>query len=253
MKKKVIVVMPAYNAEKTVKMTYNEIPFDIVDEVILVDDASQDRTVDIAKTLDMHVIEHNVNMGYGANQKSCYAEALRRKADVVVMLHADYQYKPACMREMIQLILEDKADAVLGSRIFGGGTREGGMPIWKYYGNRLLNSIQNKIYGLNLSDYSTGYKAYTGELLQAISFHLNRNDFIFDEEMNSQIVIMGFRLAMIPIPTKYFEEASSVDFRTSVHYGVWTLITLAKHLLHKLKIKKSPLFEREINPKEDAK
>lgn len=245
--------MPAYNAEKTVKMTYNEIPFDIVDEVILVDDASQDSTVDIAKTLDMHVIEHHVNMGYGANQKSCYTEALRRKADVVVMLHADYQYKPACMREMIQLILEDKADAVLGSRIFGGGTREGGMPIWKYYGNRLLNSIQNKVYGLNLSDYSTGYKAYTGELLRAIPFHLNRNDFIFDEEMNSQIIIMGFRLEMIPIPTKYFEEASSVDFRTSVHYGVWTLITLARLLLHKLKIKKSSLFKREINPKEDTR
>ena len=234
--------MPAYNASKTVEMTYNEINKGVVDDILLVDDCSQDDTVEKAKKLGIKVIAHSKNMGYGANLKTCFTEALKMGADIIIMLHPDFQYSPRHLDKMVEVLKNGEADAVLGSRILEGGALEGGMPIYKYLGNLLLNFIQNLAYGLKLSDYATGYKAYKREVLEKIPFHLNNNGFLFDEEMNTQMVHFGFKIAQIPISTKYFDEASTVNFITSLYYGIGTVWTVLKWLLHRAGIIRFAIF-----------
>ncbi len=250
MKKKSIVVMPAYNAAKTLEMTYNDINREVVDEIILVDDGSRDNTVEIARKLGLTVFAHPVNIGYGANLKTCFTLALGLGADIVIVIHPDYQYCPKHLDKMVEIIEKDEADAVLGSRILGGAALEGGMPKYKYLGNLLLNFIQNSAYGLKLSDYASGYKAIKREVLEKLPYQLNRNDFVFDEEINTQIIHFGFRLTQIPVPTRYFKEASSVNFFTSLHYGIWTILLLLKWLLHKSGLKKIGIFSEK--PKSDT-
>lgn len=251
MRKKVVVVMPAYNAAKTIERTHKEINKEVVDGIILVDDCSQDNTAEIARKLGIKVIVHPKNRGYGGNLKTCFRAALEMDADIIVMLHPDYQYSPKCLDKMAEILANKKADAVLGSRILGGSALEGGMPLYKYLANKLLSSIQNFAYGLNLSDYATGYKAFTREVLEKVPFHLNSEGFIFDEEISTQIVHFGFRLTQIPIPTKYFDEASTVNFMTSLQYGIETVWTVLKWLIHKTGIIKFSIFCEK--PKNSAK
>ena len=222
--KKVVVVLPAYNAEKTLEQTYKEIPFDFVDEVVLVDDNSTDGTVNEAKRIGInHVILHEKNKGYGGNQKSCYSKALELQADIVVMLHPDYQYTPKLLISMIALIGNDLYPVVFGSRILGKGALRGGMPIYKYIANRFLTFFQNLMLGQKLSEYHTGYRAFSMDVLKAIDFTYNSDDFIFDNEMIAQIFYLGFDIAEVTCPTKYFEEASSINLKRSTIYGLGVL------------------------------
>ena len=232
MSKKVIVVMPAFNAEKTLEMTYRDIPAGVADEIILVDDASRDRTVEMAHRLGLAVLAHPYNRGYGGNQKTCYTEALRRGADVVVMLHPDYQYAPQLLPEMIAPILAGQADMVLGSRLLHDEAIKGGMPRWKWLGNRMLTSIQNLALDQSLSEYHTGYRAYSRHTLEVVPFMRDSEDFVFDQEFVVQAFRLGLRVGEIPIPTKYFLEASSVSFQNSVIYGLKTLYLLLRYILH---------------------
>jgi glycosyltransferase involved in cell wall biosynthesis len=225
---KVIVVMPAYNAARTLVRTYREIPADVVDHVILVDDLSRDDTVAVAQLLNLQVVVHRQNLGYGGNQKTCYDTALAEGAEVVVMLHPDYQYDATRIPELIEPILADKADMMLGSR-FLGDPLAGGMPRWKYLANRFLTGLENRVFRLGLSEYHSGYRAYSRELLETIDYHANSDDFVFDQELVSQVVAAGLRIGEIPVPTRYFTEASSVNFRRSVVYGLGTLRTLLAH------------------------
>jgi glycosyltransferase involved in cell wall biosynthesis len=225
---KVIVVMPAYNAARTLVRTYREIPSDVVDHVILVDDLSRDDTVAVAQLLDLQVVVHRQNLGYGGNQKTCYDTALAEGARVVVMLHPDYQYDATRIPELIAPILDGKADMMLGSR-FLGDPLAGGMPRWKYLANRFLTGLENRVFGLRLSEYHSGYRAYSRGLLEAIDYHANSDDFVFDQELVSQVVLAGLRIGEIAVPTRYFTEASSVNFRRSVVYGLSTLRTLRRH------------------------
>jgi glycosyltransferase involved in cell wall biosynthesis len=225
---RVIVVMPAYNAAQTLVRTYSDIPAGVVDHVILVDDLSRDDTVSIAKLLDIQVVVHRQNTGYGGNQKTCYDTALAEGAEVVVMLHPDYQYDATRIPELIAPILGDEADMMLGSR-FLGDPLAGGMPRWKYVANRFLTEAQNRVYGLRMSEYHTGFRAYSRRVLEAIDYHTNSDDFVFDQELVGQVVRAGFRIGEIPVPTRYFAEASSVNFRRSVVYGLATLRTLVAH------------------------
>ena len=225
---KVVVVMPAYNAARTLVRTYRDIPPGVVDHVILVDDLSRDDTVAVAELLNLQVVVHRQNLGYGGNQKTCYATALAEGADVVVMLHPDYQYDATRIPELIAPILAGEADMVLGSR-FLGDPLAGGMPRWKYVANRFLTGLQNRVYGLGLSEYHTGFRAYSRKLLETIDYRANSNDFVFDQELVGQVVRAGFRIAEVPVPTRYFAEASSVNFRRSVVYGLSTLQTLLHH------------------------
>jgi glycosyltransferase involved in cell wall biosynthesis len=225
---RVIVVMPAYNAAQTLVRTYSDIPAGVVDHVILVDDLSRDDTVSIAKLLDIQVVVHRQNTGYGGNQKTCYDTALAEGAEVVVMLHPDYQYDATRIPELIAPILGDEADMMLGSR-FLGDPLAGGMPRWKYVANRFLTEAQNRVYGLRMSEYHTGFRAYSRRVLEAIDYHANSDDFVFDQELVGQVVRAGFRIGEIPVPTRYFAEASSVNFRRSVVYGLATLRTLVAH------------------------
>jgi glycosyltransferase involved in cell wall biosynthesis len=241
--KKVIVVLPAYNAEKTLETTYNEIPFDIVDEVILVDDASTDHTVMVAKKLDIKTIVHAQNLGYGGNQKSCYRAALEQKADIVVMLHPDYQYTPKLIPAMTHLLASAEYDVVLGSRILGGKAMKGGMPLYKYISNRFLTLTQNVLMGAKLSEYHTGYRAFTREVLETIPLYDNSNDFLFDNQMLSQILYAGFRVGEITCPAKYFPEASSINFSRSLRYGFGCLATAVRFRLNKSHIWKDRMFE----------
>ena len=242
--KKLIIVLPAYNAEATLRRTYAEIPFDIVDEVILVDDASDDRTSEVARDLGIHhVIRHVKNRGYGANQKTCYDKALQLGADIIIMLHPDYQYTPKLIPAMASIVASDVYPAVLGSRILGGGALRGGMPLYKYISNRFLTHFQNILIGQKLSEYHTGYRAYSRGVLQRINYHANSDNFAFDNQFLSQIFMAGFLVAEITCPTKYFEEASSTDFRASVVYGLSVLKTSLIHFLHKNGLKKSPLYD----------
>jgi glycosyltransferase involved in cell wall biosynthesis len=227
----VIVVMPAYNAAQTLVRTYRDIPAGVVHHVILVDDVSKDDTVAIAKLLDIQVVVHRQNTGYGGNQKTCYDTALAEGAQVVVMLHPDYQYDATRIPDLIAPILAGEADMMLGSR-FLGDPLAGGMPRWKYVANRFLTTAQNRVYGLRLSEYHTGFRAYSRELLEAIDYHANSDDFVFDQELVGQVVRAGFRIGEIPVPTRYFAEASSVNFGRSVVYGLATLRSLASHLRH---------------------
>jgi glycosyltransferase involved in cell wall biosynthesis len=225
---KVIVVMPAYNAARTLVRTYREIPSEVVDHVILVDDLSRDDTVAVAELLALQVVVHRQNLGYGGNQKTCYDTALAEGAEVVVMLHPDYQYDATRIPELIASIVEGRADMMLGSR-FLGDPLAGGMPRWKFVANRFLTALENRVFGLSLSEYHSGYRAYSRKLLETIDYHANSNDFVFDQELVSRVVLAGFRIGEIPVPTRYFTEASSVNFRRSVVYGLGTLRTLLRH------------------------
>ncbi|GAB4447209.1 MAG: glycosyltransferase family 2 protein [Bacteroidia bacterium] len=242
--KKIVVVLPAYNAELTLEKTYNEIPFDIVDEVVLVDDCSKDNTIEVAKKIGIqHIIRHDVNKGYGGNQKTCYDTALKLGADIVIMLHPDYQYTPKLIHSMAYLIANDVYPVVLGSRILGGGALKGGMPLYKYVFNRFLTLTQNLIIWEKLSEYHTGYRAFSRQVLETINYHANSDDFVFDNQMLSQIFYAGFEVAEITCPTKYFPEASSINFRRSVKYGMGVLKTSVIHRLNKWGILHSAIYQ----------
>ena len=229
--KKVIVVMPAYNAEKTLCRTYREIPTNVVDQVILVDDSSSDETVKTAIALGIETIVHQQNLGYGANQKTCYTAALERGADIVVMLHPDYQYTPKLITAMAYLLESGEFDVVLGSRILGGKAMSGGMPLYKYVSNRLLTFAQNILLGAKLSEYHTGYRAFTRKVLETIPWDKNSNDFVFDNQMLCQIIYFGFRIAEITCPARSFAEASSINFVRSMKYGLGCLSTALRFRL----------------------
>lgn len=242
--KKITIVLPAYNAAKTLEKTYKEIPFDIVDEVILVDDRSKDNTVDVAKNLGIHhVIVHNENKGYGGNQKSCYNKALEIDSDIVVMLHPDYQYTPKLIHSMCYIIANDVYPVVFGSRILGMGALKGGMPVYKYVANRFLTLFQNTLMKQKLSEYHTGYRAFSKEVLQKIKYNLNSDDFIFDNQMIAQIFFAGFDIAEVTCPTKYFEEASSINLKRSTIYGLGVMRTSLYYFLQKIGLAKFKIFE----------
>jgi glycosyltransferase involved in cell wall biosynthesis len=242
-KKIITVVLPAFNAEKTLEQTYREIPFDIVDNVILVDDLSKDHTIEVARKLGIkHLVTHAENKGYGGNQKSCYDKALELKSDIVVMLHPDYQYTPLLIHSMSYLIANGVYEVVLGSRILGKGAMREGMPVYKYIANRFLTFFQNVMLGQKLSEYHTGYRAFSGNVLKKINYSVNSDDFIFDNEMIAQIFFAGFEIAEITCPTKYFEEASSINFRRSTIYGIGVLLVSLKYRLQKWGIAKFKIF-----------
>lgn len=242
--KKIIVVLPAYKAEKTLIETYNEIPFDIVDEVILVDDNSPDNTIKIAQSLGIkHIIKHERNTGYGGNQKTCYNKALELGADIIIiMLHPDYQYTPKLIHSMAYLIANGVYPVVIGSRILGKGALKGGMPLYKYIANRFLTFTQNLLMNQKLSEYHTGYRAYNKEVLESIDYNKNSDDFIFDNQFLAQIFDKNYEIAEITCPTKYFDDASSINFKRSLKYGFGVLGVSLKYFLHKNKIAKSKLF-----------
>jgi glycosyltransferase involved in cell wall biosynthesis len=242
--KRIVVVLPAYNAGKTLEQTYKEIPFDIVDDVILVDDASKDNTSALGASLGIqHIIRHDQNKGYGGNQKSCYNKALEIGADIVVMLHPDYQYTPKLLRAMCGMIAEGVYPVAFGSRILGNGSRKGGMPLYKYVANRFLTAFQNILLGQKLSEYHTGYRAYTAEALKRISYQNNSDDFVFDNEVIAQLFMAGFEIGELTCPTRYFEEASSINFGRSVTYGLGVLRVSFVYRLHKWKLIQSRLFQ----------
>lgn len=241
--KKVVVVLPAYNAAKTLEQTYNEIPFDIVDDVILVDDASRDNTIQVAQQLGIqHIVRHEKNKGYGGNQKSCYRKALELNADIVIMLHPDYQYTPKLIPAMAGIIANGVYPVVLGSRILGKGALKGGMPLYKYVFNRMLTLMQNFIINEKLSEYHTGYRAFSKEVLTNINLEANSDDFVFDNEMLSQIFYKGYPIAEVTCPTKYFEEASSINFKRSAEYGLGCLRVSMVYRLCKWGLMKSNLY-----------
>lgn len=242
--KKVVIVMPAYRASLTLERTYKEIPFDIVDEVILVDDYSPDNTAEVAKGIGIqHVIRHDVNKGYGGNQKTCYTKALEIGADIVVMVHPDYQYTPKLIRAMVSIIGEDLYPVVFGSRILGKGALKGGMPLYKYIANRFLTLSQNILMSQKLSEYHTGYRAFSREVLQAVPFQKCDDDFIFDNEMIAQIFAKGYEIAEVTCPTKYFDEASSINFMRSSKYGLGVLRVSFRYFLNNLGIFKWDLLK----------
>jgi glycosyltransferase involved in cell wall biosynthesis len=237
---KVVVVMPAYNAGSTLRLTYEELPKESVNLVILVDDGSKDRTLEIARELGLEIFVHDKNYGYGANQKTCYTEALKAGADIVVMVHPDYQYDPTLVPQMIEPIVKGEADVVLGSRLKGGGSAIAqGMPWWKFIANRFLTGVENSCFGLRLSEYHTGYRAFSREVLEAVNFRMNSDGFVFDQEIVAQVVATGFRIAEIPVPVRYFPEASSASFGASCVYGFKILWVVARYLLHRTRLKRS--------------
>jgi glycosyltransferase involved in cell wall biosynthesis len=232
--KKIIVVMPAFNAARTLERTYRELPLDLVDEVLLVDDSSADNTVEISKALGVTNFLHEKNLGYGANQKTCYRQALARGADIVVMVHPDYQYSPKLVTPLVAMIAFGEYDVVIASRILGNGALEGGMPLYKYIANRFLTAFQNLLIGQKLSEYHTGYRAFARQVLESLPLEDNTNDFLFDNEVLAQIVFFQFRIGEISCPTRYFEEASSINFARSVKYGFGVLSTSLKYRLQKM-------------------
>jgi glycosyltransferase involved in cell wall biosynthesis len=241
--KKVVVVLPAYNASETLQKTYEEIPFDIVDEVVLVDDNSLDSTLKVAKVLGIkHILKHDENKGYGANQKSCYKKALSLNADIIIMLHPDYQYTPKLIHSMAYLIANDVYPVVMGSRILGKGALNGGMPIYKYIANRFLTLFQNILIGQKLSEYHSGFRAFSAEVLNSLNLEHNSDDFIFDNQMLCQIFNKGFEIAEITCPTKYSSESSSINFQRSVTYGLGVMKVSLQYFLHKKKLKSSKVF-----------
>jgi len=243
--KKIVVVLPAYNAEKTLEKTYKEIPFDIVDEVILVDDLSSDKTVSVGQELGIkHIIQHQKNKGYGGNQKSCYNKALEINADIVVMLHPDYQYTPKLLRSMCYLIADGNYEVVIGSRILGNGALKGGMPLYKYIANRFLTLSQNILMWQKLSEYHTGYRAFTANVLTSINYNVNSDDFVFDNQMIAQIFKAGFEIAEITCPTKYFEEASSINLSRSMKYGFGVLSVSFAYFFDTIGLAKSKIFRK---------
>ena len=243
--KKLVVIMPAFNAEKTVRRTYSELPHEYVDEVILVDDASKDNTPAISRELGIGTIIHMENKGYGGNQKTCYREAVRRGADIVVMVHPDYQYSPRLVTAMASMIASGHYDIVLGSRILGGTALKGGMPLYKYIANRFLTLIDNMVLGVKLSEYHTGFRAFTREVLETLPLNENSDDFVFDNEMLVQAVYFDFRIGELSCPTRYLREASSISFRRSVKYGFGVIATLIKYILSKLSLKRFAIFSNQ--------
>jgi len=233
-KSKVVVVMPAYNAAKTLHMTYADLPREMVDLVILVDDGSSDETAKVARDLGLELFVHNRNYGYGANQKTCYREALRAGADIVVMVHPDYQYDPTLLPEIIRPIQEGRADVVLGSRLMGLNPIQQGMPWWKYYANRFLTALENLAFGVHLSEYHTGYRAFRSSVLESVNLQMNSDRFIFDQEILAQVVNLRMRITEVPVPTRYFAIASSASFFQSSVYGFSILWLLARYSLHRL-------------------
>lgn len=241
--KRITVVLPAYNAEKTLEQTYSEIPADIVDEIILVDDLSSDNTILKAREIGIrHVVEHKTNKGYGGNQKSCYNKALELNSDIVVMLHPDYQYTPRLIHSMCYIIANGLYDAVLGSRILGKGALKGGMPLYKYFSNRVLTFIQNLLMNQKLSEYHTGFRAFSRKVLESIDYETNSDDFIFDNQMIAQIFMAGFEIAEVTCPTRYFPEASSINLRRSLKYGLGVLWVSLSYLLHKSGLHRFAIF-----------
>lgn len=242
--KKIVVILPAYNAALTLEKTYREIPLDIVDDVVLVDDASRDDTPEVARKLGINTIVHEKNLGYGGNQKTCYKAALELGADIVVMLHPDYQYTPHLLPAMAAMIAYGEFDAVLASRILGTGALKGGMPFYKYVSNRFLTFAENLLLGQKLSEYHTGYRAFSRKLLETLPLEQNSDDFVFDNQMLAQIVWCGFRIGEVSCPTKYFAEASSINFRRSVIYGIGVLGTSLSFRLNKMGLSRSALFPK---------
>lgn len=243
--KKIVVVLPAYNAEKTLQRTYDEIPFDIVDDVVLVDDHSKDNTSELGKKIGIkHVIRHEKNKGYGGNQKTCYDKAMEIGADIVIMVHPDYQYTPLLIPSMAHLIASGLYPAVFGSRILGKGALKGGMPMYKYIFNRCLTFTQNILLNQKLSEYHTGYRAFSAEVIKGINYHANSDDFVFDNQMISQVFYAGFDIAEITCPTKYFDDASSINFRRSSKYGMGVLGTSFKHFFNKIGLMKSEIYKK---------
>jgi len=241
--KTICVILPAYNAALTLEKTYREIPFDIVDEVILVDDHSTDETISVAKALGIkHIITHDKNFGYGGNQKSCYNKALELGTDLIIMLHPDYQYTPKLIESMAYLIVNEVYSIVLASRILGKGARKGGMPLYKYIANRCLTLFQNIIMNQKLTEYHTGYRAFSSKVIQKINFMANSNDFVFDNQILAQIFNAGYEIAEVTCPTKYFKEASSIDFSRSVKYGFGVLKTAIQYRLQKWKLRNYSIF-----------
>jgi glycosyltransferase involved in cell wall biosynthesis len=240
---RLIVVMPAYNAERTLRRTYGELPHEYVDETILVDDASRDGTAAVARELGIKTIIHPENRGYGGNQKTCYAAALAAGADIVVMLHPDYQYSPRLVTAMASMVASGHYDIVLGSRILGGASLRGGMPRYKYYANRFLTLAENLALGVKLSEYHTGFRAYRRRVLETLPLGENSDDFVFDNELLVQAVAFGFAIGEVSCPTKYFPEASSINFRRSVTYGLGVLGTAGKYLLHRSGVRHSRIFD----------
>jgi glycosyltransferase involved in cell wall biosynthesis len=239
---KVVVVMPAYNAGRTLRMTYEELPKDTVSAVILVDDGSTDTTLDVARQLGLEIFVHDRNYGYGANQKTCYTEALRAGADIVVMVHPDYQYDPTLVPQIIEPILAGEADVVLGSRLKSGSALEQGMPWWKFVANRFLTAVENAVFGLHLSEYHTGYRAFRREVLETVNFAANSDGFIFDQEIIAQAVASRFRIGEIAVPTRYFKEASQASFSASSVYGMKILTVCFWFMLHRRGIRRSRRF-----------
>lgn len=240
---KVVVVMPAYNAARTLKMTYFELPHEVVDLVLLVDDGSTDSTLEIARQLNLEIFVHNRNYGYGANQKTCYIEALRSEADIVVMVHPDYQYDPTFLPQLIEPIQRGEAEVVLGSRLMGESAIGQGMPWWKYCGNRFLTKVENTVLGLRLSEFHTGYRAFSRRVLETVNFPFNSDGFIFDQEVIAQIVDASLTIKEVPVPTRYFPEASSASFTDSMRYGLGILWLMFRYTLHKQKLVNQRKFQ----------
>ncbi len=243
---RIIIVLPAYNAAQTLEKTYEDIPKDKISKIILVDDVSQDQTVEIAHALGLSVVIHIQNRGYGGNQKTCYLEALKENADVVVMLHPDHQYDSKLVPELVRPILEGKADMVMGSRILNGHALEGGMPSWKFLANRVLTTMENIVYRTSLTDCHSGFRAYSRKLLTTVPFLLNSDDFVFDSQMIAQAVYMGFKIGEIPVQARYFPEASSVNFKVSTIYGIKTLGVMLSFILQRLGLVRSRFFDRKL-------
>jgi glycosyltransferase involved in cell wall biosynthesis len=241
--KRIVVVLPAYNAARTLEQTVSEIPHDVVDEVLLVDDYSKDETIQIARRLGLRLFLHDQNFGYGRNQKTCYTEALRTKADVVVMLHPDYQYKPCLVLPMAALIASGVYDVVVASRILGGKARSGGMPLYKYVANRMLTLLQNFLLGAKLSEYHSGYRAFSRDVLLSLPLLMNSDDFVFDNEILTQVIYFGYRIGEISCPTHYFPEASSINFLRSVKYGMGVIWTSIRFRLQKWYIGRFRIFD----------
>jgi glycosyltransferase involved in cell wall biosynthesis len=245
--KRILVVLPSYNAEETLEQTYKEIPLDVVDEVLLVDDYSVDSTVSLAKRLGIKTFLHDRNYGYGRNQKTCYEEALRHNADIVVMVHPDYQYTPKLITAMASMIAFNVYDIVLGSRIIGGGALKGGMPVYKYVANRFLTAVENLLLGSKLSEFHTGYRAFSQGVLENLPFQANSDNFVFDNEMLAQIIFFGYRIGEVSCPTKYFKEASSINFKDSTIYGWGVLKTSIKFRTQRLGLTNFKIFTQKRN------
>jgi glycosyltransferase involved in cell wall biosynthesis len=246
--KRIVVVMPAYHAGRTLEATWRDLPHDIVDQVVVVDDASDDDTVAVARALGLDVILHPHNMGYGANQKTCYKEAIARGADIVVMVHPDYQYDPRLVTAMAGMVASGIYDMVLGSRILGSGALRGGMPVWKYLANRLLTLFENVMLGAHLSEYHTGYRAYSRSLLDALPWQRNSDDFVFDNQILAQAIVGRYGIGEVSVPTRYFAEASSIGFRRSVRYGFGVVATTLLAFLARTGIYRHRLFDLTARP-----